>query len=207
MQNPFLQGLHCMWSLGSTLGPLMTQPFLLPLSTPSNSSSSNSTDLSLADNVTMTEATEQGLAIVRFAYVCVGSVSLLAGLLFLLLYLLSGCHLLEETYLDNSEHCSQDQSAETKVFRIKLLTLMCFFYFLYVGYEGTTGKFISSFVTKYLDWDVKSAAMITAAFWAAVGAGRFINIFVAAILRPRMMLLMNFRLTSSKARVPLLLSR
>lgn len=202
LQRPLLQGLHCVYSAGSTLGPFIVSAFLLPLqqnydnSTLGLTFNGSSIDNSTADSDTFlywsTEGNIADLSLIKYAYISVGSLSMVAGVIFCAIFITEGCKwtLDLENNVQDSNHNPSD-STEQKVFRVKMIVLMLLFYCLYISCEGNMGKFISIFVIKYLDWEEHHGALLMSAFWAVIGTGRLVGVPLSTVLKPKTMLIVN----------------
>ncbi len=70
-----------------------------------------------------------------------------------------------------------------------LLPLIMAFFFLHVAAEASFGGWIYTYALRRGLADEASAAYLTAAFWAALTAGRLLSILISARLRPRTLLL------------------
>ncbi|MGC9399491.1 MAG: MFS transporter [Anaerolineae bacterium] len=70
----------------------------------------------------------------------------------------------------------------------RLVFLIAFFLFLYVGAEFSAGSWIATYVTALRLGDAVVGAYVNAAFWAAFTAGRLLSIPMAALVKPRAIL-------------------
>lgn len=84
---------------------------------------------------------------------------------------------------------------ETRGFRVQILVLLFFFYFLYVGMEGTYGGLVMSFSVQYLHWTKAEGTLLTSLFWGSFALGRGISIFAGVCMSPALMLIADLVMT------------
>jgi MFS transporter, FHS family, Na+ dependent glucose transporter 1 len=71
----------------------------------------------------------------------------------------------------------------------RLVALMAFFFFLYVGAESGFGGWIATYALATGLGDAATAAYLTSAYWGALTLGRLVSIPIAAHFTPRQVLL------------------
>ena len=84
---------------------------------------------------------------------------------------------------------------ETRGFRVQILVLLFFFYFLYVGMEVTYGGLILTFAVKYLGWTKSQGTLLTSVFWGSFALARGVAIFFGMCMSPALMLIADLVLT------------
>ncbi len=82
-------------------------------------------------------------------------------------------------------------NSATEKLDYRLVLLVAFFLFLYVGAEVGFGGWIFNYAVKLQISDAQMASYLTAAFWGALTLGRLLSIPLAAKLRPRTILLID----------------
>ena len=208
-REPILQGIHLIWSVGSTISPFIVRPFLVEEDINVNGTKCNVN--STSDNIFGTELPSQDttgsnitnlchddrdITQVRFAYMLVGSIVFLIAILYIIIYFLLGHHLLRsDIYQKHTKSVVQETTHQPRCFRFGFLVLIFIFYFVYLISEGIAGGYISLFVVEGLGWTVKRSALITSAFWGAHGVGRLLGVPISFVLTPKIMLYITIVLT------------
>ena len=184
-QGPPMQALHCVWCVGATLGPIIVQPFI-----PSN----HQYNISLPEFQNLSSPTTPPYR-VEFSYMTIASLVALTAAPFAFVPIKSGfpCGRRANDIQSVKQAPNIDHAAE-KWSRIILLLLLFALSALYYSLECTTSNFISAFTVKHLEWDAVDSPTISSVFWAGLGIGRFVNIFVSFALKPVTMLCINFTL-------------
>jgi fucose permease len=91
------------------------------------------------------------------------------------------------------EDTAKEQRTTVKI--VVFVTLMCVFYFLYVGVEVVTGVYIASFaVLSDLKATQVQGAYVAAVFWGAFAAMRGVAIILAVYVDPLRTMLLSFSL-------------
>ena len=194
-------------STGGAVAAFMINPFLVDI--PSHVSSNNHTELqqNSSENVerkTVASSSSQQqsnaseftalpqrseLEMVRYAYVLIGSLCCLGGVMFAILFLANGCTMSKIEKLpkeEGKEDGMKDKvtSAKRYFYPLFMFCLLVFFY-LYVYIEGIPGSYISLFLVNGLDWTVQDGALASSVFWGSVTIGRILNIFLSLRLSPQ----------------------
>ena len=205
------------WSVGSTLGPLILRPFL------TSSQLDNGTTKGLAcftesytpdvpatvyPNRTFTLIThlndshlnstdalglpEKGDLSVGFGYMVIGLILLPVSLLYLITFFIARSSKTERTdEVIDPTHTTKELSFKY----ILLIIIFSIFFLVYVGQEVTFGGFLALFVRRGLCWTNQQSAALTSLFWSCTGIGRLLGVPVSMYLRPVHMLVMNLTLS------------
>ncbi|XP_030844331.1 sodium-dependent glucose transporter 1-like [Strongylocentrotus purpuratus] len=125
----------------------------------------------------------------RFAmpFIIIGILVLLTcGLFF---YLLCTKPKEEPGYI-GSEHSDGTSAKDNSPFRTRILILLFFFYFLYVGGEVAYGSFVPMFASKSQHhFEQDRASHVAALFWGAFCLGRGLAICLASVISPLKMVI------------------
>ena len=196
-KNPVMQGVHFVWSIGSTLAPFLVQPFLAEVEDEkvNDNWTDNSTYVMLTTQNQINNHTIPPLdntvdySFIRYAYMLVGILVIGSSSLFGVLFWLIGPSLLRQKKRHVVTKLVGDYStSQPRCYRFGFVSLMFVFFFNFLITEAIPGAFLSSFVVKGFGWSVKQGAVITSAYWGAHGVGRMLGIPTAYFLPPRLML-------------------
>jgi len=173
--EPYMQVLHFCFAFGATIGPLVAQPFIMEAGTVNTSLHAS---LNVSNSVS--ESNVKRFTGVTWAFVICSCITFLVSLLFLGL-----------SFLKNKTVTSQSDTTanEGRVFRMKMICLLFFFFMIYVGMEVAFGLYIYTFAINYSTaWTKDLATTLNTVFWGTFAAGRFGCIFVTRCLRPNTIL-------------------
>jgi hypothetical protein len=136
----------------------------------------------------------RGLSMVKFAYLVIAIYLFMVAVLFQCLCCKTKCTL-------KSLKLSSDLQNKPKIrmkigFRIQLLTLLFFFFFLYVGMEITYGGLLLAFVVEKLGWSKTKGSLITSVFYGSFAVARGLSIFLAKCLTPSIFIITDLILTT-----------
>ena len=163
---------------------------------------------------------------VRYAYTLVGAFCILSSLFFLVAFLKGGLYFkknqkktkekLEKDVNGKASEMIPLQSKDTppsgeevketdtlivqstaKCFRWILIVLLFVYTTFLFWQDYVISLFISSFVQKGLHWESYKGPLITSVYRGSHGLGRIIGIFVATVLNPTKMLVINMTLATS----------
>ena len=136
----------------------------------------------------------QNLTNIQFAYLAIAAYLVVIALCFMVTCCCSrqGMRAVRNQDAAESEYMIHK---ETKGFRVQILVLMFFFYFLYVGMEVTYGGLIMSFAVKYLGWTKQEGTLLTSVFWGSFALARGLAIFFGVCLSPALMLVGDLVMT------------
>ena len=209
-RQPLMQCTHLLWSVGSTLGPLLVQPFLVDLPEdgiePTLNVTSRNTFSAPHNTSCNTNYTETmgDVTLVRFAYIVIAALVFISSILFFTVFITMGPSFLECSRQNkggnkhNEDMTNKDNKLKTsKTFTVRLLLFMCLFYFFYLWVEIIPGSLMAVFVIKGLGWHNEQGALITSVYWGTHGIGRLIGIPLAFIMSPKHMLIMDCLVLSS----------
>ncbi|ELT97395.1 hypothetical protein CAPTEDRAFT_205436 [Capitella teleta] len=185
-QEPLMQALHCVWCVGATVGPFVVQLFIPP------------------NNVTqeLPKATSPTAHYgVEFSYIAIAFLVTFMAIPFTIVFITSRFPHKSQTTETQKPKPVDEEDIEmvtiTTWSRWILLAMLFVLSALYYSLECTTSNFISAFTVKHLSWEAIDAPFIASVYWAGLGIGRFVNIFVSVILTPASMLLINICLIIS----------
>ena len=85
-----------------------------------------------------------------------------------------------------------EEHADASRVNYKIVILIALLLCLYIGSEVSYGSWIYNFVLNMKLGDENMAAYVTSLFWGALTVGRLLGVPIAARLRPRTILLINF---------------
>ena len=193
-----MQAMHMMWSVGSTISPLLAEPFLVEAAPtnathcqPQNSTDSDEESWSdLSNTTTDYGACDRDITYVRYAFVLIGSIVLLIGFVYVVLYCALGHHLFRVERFVTREKTPIREQEQPRCFKFGFYVLLFVFFLFLDVCEVVGGKYLAVFTVEELGWTVKSGALITLTFWAAHGIGRLIGVFTSFIISSRGMLYM-----------------
>ena len=196
-KGPILQGLHGILSVGATFAPYIILPFLTDL--PSGDSYGNVLSNQTTEiYANMTEFETVDVDIVRYGYAIVGGMIICISMCFFVAF----CMLRPSCLKQNKESTGNtDQKKKTeqkkhdtwKIFLI--LFLEFFFYAFYSWCELIPGNYLSPFVIKGLEWEIKYGPIITSVFWGFHGLGRIAAIPISFFITPGKMVAINLLFT------------
>eukprot|EP00057_Strongylocentrotus_purpuratus_P003977 XP_003727775.1 PREDICTED: sodium-dependent glucose transporter 1 [Strongylocentrotus purpuratus] len=96
----------------------------------------------------------------------------------------------EEPGYTGSEHSDGTSAKDNSPFRTRILILLFFFYFLYVGGEVAYGSFVPMFASKSQHhFEQDRASHVAALFWGAFCLGRGLAICLASVISPLKMVI------------------
>ena len=149
---------------------------------------SNSSAFSDSIDIDVVDMYRNNIEMVRYAYVLIGVLSLVSGVLFLILFFVNGItwtKIEEIPGKEATQHAQQSTSAERSS-RFYVLLFVCFslFFVLYPYAENVPSAFVSVFLVNYLHLPVQSGAVAVSAFWMSLTASRIINIPFSFCLAP-----------------------
>ena len=200
--NPYMQGLHFSYALGSTLSPLLAEPFLSPDRPPLNISGmvNVSDPHQTIPFVNITDYAQQSQ--IQVPYSIVASVSFLASILLLTLYFLNPY----KDPLRTLSHLKSSQSMEITDESVNLIpmrlprsyfvtiiilggSILCF----YAGIELNTFTYLPAFAVNIdLHLSKSTGAFMTSVTSASYTVSRGLSIFLATRFKTTTLLYFNF---------------
>lgn len=210
-REPLFQALHGVWSVGAAVGPFLIKAFLVPIYdqelacatavplynydyiTISTSQSISSEPLSDCNITASLEPPD--VERVRYGFAIIAAVNLLASLSFYAIFFIQKpfCFTKRDNHLakKNTDHKKEDTR-----YKIILLFMLYWFFFLYLWAEDLPGAFLSILAVKGLKWDVRLASVVTSVFWGCHCIGRLISIPISSRFSARQMLVTALVLTA-----------
>ena len=191
--GPYMQTLHFCFAIGTALAPFFSVAFIMDANIAQNTTGTESLNsIQVFKNTTddvdafvtpnYTSEIHQKHNAVKYAFILCSVFCLLVSLTFLFL----AC------YHRGSPHSSDQEDTvqkEGKLFRIKMLSLLFFFFLVYVGTEVTFGVYIYTFAIQSSNRYSKTAAShLTSLFWGAFALGRLLAIPLSKRFRPSQLL-------------------
>ena len=171
--NPYLQGMHFMYSIGSVIAPLLVEPFL--------------------SNESTTPSERQSRILIPFSIVC--GLIIITALSYIFLYkrvpYIDSKRTIQKITAKKTDKGNDEQPPEyyNAVLIILSGILMC----SYTGIELSTLGFSATFVYCLpLGFSKADAAFVSCVLSASFAAGRFASIFIALRLKTRTMLCGSF---------------
>ncbi|XP_072016263.1 sodium-dependent glucose transporter 1A-like [Amphiura filiformis] len=192
---PFMQALHFSFALGAFIAPLLASPFIESNSPSFNSSSFDSFDSSAFDssafNSSATPTSKPALP-TRFqgVYSIIGIYLMLMALVFIYFFCTSPVQLPSSSGTHSDLETESSALPSDKDFTNYILGLLFVFYFLYVGAEVGYGGYIYTFAIS-INLQHKTAAHLNSLFWGTFAIMRGVSIFIASMISPLQMLVMD----------------
>ena len=199
-----MQALHCIWSLGSLLGPVVVTPFLVELSDggiKNVTAPSNWTDSKLclnlssgchynesASDLNITSQLEPDVTLVRYGYMAVGCMVCVGSLVFYFICLSEGPSLKFKKPPVLAKKATNVIKTYPQ-FKLFLIVLLCAFFISYAYMEEIIGTYGATFVVKQYGWSVQQGALVTSLYWGSLGVGRFFAIPISTVVSPGAMLI------------------
>ncbi|ELU08562.1 hypothetical protein CAPTEDRAFT_83377, partial [Capitella teleta] len=181
--GPWMQGFHCLFSVGCLLAPLIAEPFLMEVP---QDDLSNSTIQSTVFTPMETQ--------VMYAYLISGVLTLLAGVGFTFIFFLETPRIFMAKSKDNKkeeENAPDPLESVNRVLYGIFLTFLAVMYTAYCAAEASFGVYLLTFAVKYVNWTKKKSANLTAALMGAFTAGRALGIPLVIVLRPSVIILVD----------------
>ena len=202
-QDSSMQIMHAVWSLGATVGPLITQRFL---SSRPGLTSSNFTNIMKTTGLNLTRdciyhtarntsLIPENVSKVGFAYVTLGSMTIVSSLPMWSL-LLKGPRKIFINHRKSNSKKPKNEVIQTRFFKGVMLTLLFTWFLSYVAIESLPINFLATWALKSLHWPKYTGSLLTSTFCGLMGLGRIIGIFIAAFLSARQMLFICVTLTT-----------
>ena len=207
-KESILQAQYLLWSVGSTLTPILVKPFLVEEAvnnTMCNENARVNTEEQWSD-VTNTSQnhdnedvcdSDRDITTIRYAYSLIGGIFLVIVFFYVGLYFLLGRHLYQQENFSSqsSQSTSQRNHGQRRGYRFGFFILVFIFGFCVDSSEGIGYSYLSLFVVSGIGWTVQKGASVTAAFWGAFAAGRLVAIPTSYLIPPKIMLLVSIILT------------
>ncbi|XP_041366652.1 sodium-dependent glucose transporter 1-like [Gigantopelta aegis] len=197
----YLLAIHFAYSIGGTISPVVTEPFLVPkeqdvantendtyavhqrfdTNTSSSWDATGSSSYSTftfepvsnfsANNITDVVLAEHTHVFIAYL---IGSVLTVAfSIPFLVMFVKDRTRPKKR---EPGPEVENDNHLSKPLFGSTIF-LLCLFYMLYSGAEDTFSTFLLTFTVKGLDWTKTQGSQVTSASWAALSIGRFLGIF------------------------------
>ena len=181
-------------SKATSKGPGARSVYSLNNGTVGNDTESGGGGNSPAEIIERVRKVMQTLTNIQFAYLAIAAYLVVIALCFLVMCCCSrqGVRAVKNQDVSESEYMIHK---ETKGFRVQILVLLFFFYFLYSGMEVTYGGLIMTFSVKYLGWSKAEGTLLTSVFWGSFALSRGISIFFGVCLSPALMLIGDLVMT------------
>ena len=209
--GPYLQALHFIIMIGATVCPQLAKLFISigsSIRSNSNSSSvSNVTGITFLELKTVqptnTSSSHSEVTLAEFEtkvhdiYMFISLFAVLAAILHLAILSYSKCNL---SHINtNSRTESLDANCKKGNFRNSMhqgnrfrsiigLAFLCLIVAFFGGLEEIFGAFLISFSINQLEWTASTGRDLVSVFWGSAATARFISIFLACCVKPRVLL-------------------
>jgi FHS family Na+ dependent glucose MFS transporter 1 len=220
--QPAMQAAHMLWCVGSAICPLIVQPFLTPQisETELNDTSRNITGITpgptvysytgltgYGKNTTDVYGVKDKIAI-HYAYMIVGFVCIVTSALFMVNYIHEPTSFCTKKmkWKEQQTGKSKNSTKNSQKFRLKLLSILFFFFATYAWVESVLGSFVATFVVEGLKWEKYKGALITTVMWGSMGVGRLLGVPFSVLFTPRQMAYTDTVLTTFAIGIMLLSS-
>ena len=197
-----------MAAAGNALSPFIISPFLVDIpdfgnlngALALNGTSALHHNLTSGINTSLENGMHLVLAVdhgdverVRYAYLLIGSLCCITGLMFGVLLIINGCTFKKlETLLSKSKAKENGRVKNRKpFFNAFFLISLVLFHFLYVFIEPIPASYLALFLVSGLGWTVKNGALATTVLWGFLAGSRVINIPISLRLRPDIIISIN----------------
>lgn len=183
--NPFMQGLHFSFAIGTSLAPLIAVPFL-----PSMNESNPNTTLTF-------EELEEFHVFAPFTIV--SAIIFVAASLLLIVYLIKPYKPMKREAMNSSEYLKTNDSSSVSLkeidmkFKVLILALTSFILCFHVGMEMNVFNYAETFAVK-LGYEQKTGAFLTSAFSVAFTVSRGLDILLATRFGPSTIVYFNLTL-------------
>jgi fucose permease len=133
------------------------------------------------------------IAFVRVAYMVIAAMIFISSILFVVLFFIMGpsCRDLSWKRTKKDKDNTFQSSKTQRTFTTKLLVFMFVYYFFYSWLENIPGSLIAVFTVKGLGWPNDHGALVTSAYWGALGVGRLLGIPMALAMSPQSMIILD----------------
>ncbi|XP_039249153.2 sodium-dependent glucose transporter 1B-like [Styela clava] len=180
--EPWMQTLHFFFAFGATLSPMLAKPFIMESVLADHTTNSSTITPDTSTNAVI--AAEDSFPLVAWAFIIAATLALLVSVIF--------CFLSFSKHTKNASLQEDTTKLEGKFYRMKILILLYWFYFLYVGTEVTFGLFIYTFAIKCdMHYSKNTGTALNSLFWGIFAIGRFCAIFFSKCISPKSMLLLD----------------
>ena len=205
--GPYLQALHFIVMTGATVCPQLTKLFNSVSSSNNNSTNIfNFTDLTLLESQTIqstnTSSSHSEVILVEFEtkvhdiYMFISLFALLAAILHLAILSYSKCSLNHIDTNSRTENLANSKKGNlwksmhkgNRFRSIIGLAFLCLIVVFFGGLEDIFGAFLISFSVNQLDWTISAGRDLVSVFWGSAATARFISIFLACCVKPRVLL-------------------
>lgn len=174
--GPYMHSIHFSFAIGAFLAPILAMPFL---------SKNEDFEAAVIVNGTLNElAADPEPTRITYLFPMLG----LAVIVCSFGYFIFGLQL--RNYQAKNAESSEAKKSEKKTEKFTIahwtfLSLMCMFFFFYVGAEVSYGVYLTTFaVQSRLKLSKQIGAQVTANFWGCFAAMRFISIFTSIYFKP-----------------------
>ena len=199
-KDPTMQGIHGIWSLGAFIGPFIVSPFLVDLPVEAGRGTTvsfeNITYETSSPHNNDLPVTIHGIESVRFPYLIVGAFQCLVATTYTIILCCMKSVRQQKKKNSGSTNKIVTNTGETLTFKIPMLTMEFFFFFIYAWCESIPGAYIAAFVITGLNWPVYKGPLMTSVFWGSLGLGRILGAPISIIFSLRTMIIFNIALTT-----------
>ena len=182
--GPWMHSIQFAYSLGATIGPILTAPFLSETSFGARTMVSHHHS-HLVPNVTLITNDTYKESRIDKLYPISGAVVLTSSLGFLVMAVQSSMRKMfarnkdsvGKKVVDKAKDDTKEYQQKTTLKLVTFVVLICIFFFLYMGAEIVMGVYLTTFAVKSLLHTTKAeGAYVNAVFWGTFTAGRFLSI-------------------------------
>ena len=210
--GPWMHSIQFAYSLGATIGPILTAPFLSETSFGARTMVSHHHS-HLVPNVTLITNDTYKESRIDKLYPISGAIVLTSSLGFLVMAVQSSMRKMfarnedsvGKKVVDKAKDDTKEYQQKTTLKLVTFVVLICIFFFLYMGAEIVMGVYLTTFAVKSLLHTTKAeGAYVNAVFWGTFTAGRFLSIFISIYLNPLNMMVLSFMLCIGNDRLLLI---
>ncbi|RWS05153.1 Sodium-dependent glucose transporter 1-like protein [Dinothrombium tinctorium] len=190
---PFLQAFHFCFGLGAFIGPLVAEPFLLPLHHEEIEIHVNSSHLNSSLHLNSSFPYTSDDLKIQYAYGSLSLASLIIAAAFLAAYCAQRTNKPHPSIDEMKSDCKQKPISAVKYYGSVMLC--CFFMFFNYGLELSFGQLLTAFVVdSNLKLSKSKASFMTSVYWGAFTFFRCFTIFLVDKFTSTKLIIFNLSL-------------
>ena len=198
-----MQAYHCVFAIGTFIGPWVTKPFLAQVTTRvSNDTTLNTTLQNVTGNITKQEETftVTGESTIMYPFMIIGLFYIANGVIYMVAYFVTRNDPTEELSRKKDSGQDKDKDADAikpnpnqqKLWYMLPMVFMTFLRFASaVGMEVTFTSFLMPFSVKALKWKKSDGLLATTVYYGSFAGSRILAILMAMVVSPTKMATFN----------------